>query len=73
MLIFVLLLALQINDSKAAKTNMRGISLSKKTQPQPQAHAILSEHDKKLIDDASVLAFEKLKRFYVIKSRSRFG
>ena len=77
--IFVLLLALQINCSKAAKTtrnhlnNMRGISLSKRPQPQSQAQLILSQHDKKLIDDASLLAFEKLKRFYVINSRSRFG
>jgi len=33
----------------------------------------LSEDEKKRIDQAAITAFKKLKKFYVVASRSRFG
>ncbi len=84
--IFALALILQMNDFKALNQRQQKladhikqiIKIAKKPIHLPQLKGntvipILSKHDKKLIDDASVMAFEKLKNHYAISSRSRFG
>jgi hypothetical protein len=46
---------------------------SVKVDTRTEKKKILSEHEMKLIDKASAIAFERLKKFFVIASRSRFG
>ena len=81
--LFALALALQINGSNAVHIRYRvasftspriaTTSLSLKTEPMASIQPNLSSSEKKLIDNASAIAFKELKKFYMIVARSRFG
>lgn len=63
-------------NKKNTKHNKLDLAQSKKVKSSEESlmvHPHVSEIEKKLINEALEMAFKKLKGFFVIHSRSRFG